>query len=208
MPKLLFSLFLITLFTSISAQQTSPDEALQRLIDGNHRFASDQSLHPDRTSERRKETAELQRPFATILGCSDSRVSPDIIFDQGIGDLFIVRVAGNVAGPIEFDSIDYSTLVLYSSIIVVLGHENCGAIKAVLDGQTSQIEAIAKLIRPAVKELNGKMEGSLENAVKANVKLVIEGLKKNKVLKKLIEDKKIKVVGGYYNFHSGLVEIL
>ena len=92
-----------------------------------------------------------QKPFAIILGCSDSRVSPEILFDQGIGDLFIVRVAGNVAGPVELDSIEYAALYLKSSLVLVLGHENCGAITAVLDGQTKEIEHVADLIAPAIQ---------------------------------------------------------
>ena len=97
----------------------NPQKALQMLIDGNVRFSNDKSLYPDRTSERRKETAECQNPFAIILGCSDSRVPPEIVFDQGLGDLFIVRVAGNVVSPVELDSIEYSALYLKSSVLLV-----------------------------------------------------------------------------------------
>lgn len=184
--------------------QRSPQEALQTLIEGNERFSNDKSLHPDRTSERREETAEKQEPFAVILGCSDSRVAPEIIFDQGIGDLFIVRVAGNVVGAIEMASIEYSAIYLHSCLVIVLGHESCGAVKAVMAGTVKNIEPVAKLIQPAIKDAGG----DLENAIKANVRKVVEQLEKNKVLKGLITSEKLLIKGGYYNFHNGKVELL
>jgi carbonic anhydrase len=196
-------LFLFCLAT-LSLQATNPGEStLNCLMEGNKRFIQDASLHPNRTAERREETAQLQEPFATILGCADSRVSPEILFDQGIGDLFIIRVAGNVAGPIELASIEYSVLYLHSRLVLVLGHENCGAVHAVLDGKTKDIEPIASLIKPAVKK--GR---PLEECIKENVSLVVKQLKKNKQLKKLIEDDELLIRGGYYNFHSGAVELL
>lgn len=183
--------------------QNKGESALTCLMEGNQRFIKDASLHPNRTAERRQETAQLQEPFATILGCSDSRVSPEILFDQGIGDLFIVRVAGNVAGPIELASIEYSVLYLHSRLIVVLGHENCGAVHAVLDGKSKAIAPIASLIKPAIKK-----GCSLEACIKENVSLVVKQLKKNSQLKKLIEADELLIRGGYYNFHTGTVELL
>ncbi|HUD00945.1 MAG TPA: carbonic anhydrase, partial [Rhabdochlamydiaceae bacterium] len=123
----------------MSVYGLTPDKALETLMDGNQRFSQDKSLHSDRNSERRQELVSKQTPYAIILGCSDSRVAPEIVFDQGIGDLFIVRVAGNVVGPLELDSIEYSALYLHSSLVMVLGHESCGAIKAVLAGTTKDI---------------------------------------------------------------------
>jgi len=184
--------------------QLPSEKALENLIEGNKRFSTDQSVHPDRTTERRQETAALQEPFAVIVGCSDSRVAPEIIFDQGIGDLFIVRVAGNVVGPVELDSIEYSVLYLHSTLVVVLGHENCGAVKAVKAGQTKDIEAVAKLVEPAVKKTKDE---SLEASIKMNVQMVVEQLKKSPVLAELIKQKKLGVVGGYYNFQDGKVTI-
>jgi carbonic anhydrase len=158
------------------------DEALRNLMDGNARFSNDTSVHPDRASERRLELAHTQEPYAVIVGCSDSRVAPEIIFDQGIGDLFIVRVAGNVVGPLELDSVVYSTLILHSSVVVVLGHENCGAVKAVMQGAAKDVEAVAKLIEPAVKKTKGQTENRLENTIKANVLDVVQQLKGSKIL--------------------------
>ena len=186
----------------------SPDTAFRFLMEGNQRFVNDQSTHPNRAVERRQETAELQEPFAIILGCADSRVSPEIIFDQGIGDLFVVRVAGNVMGPITLDSIEYSALYLHSTLIMVLGHESCGAVAAVLQGRTQDIENVASLIQPAIEESKTQAGNRLENAIKDNVKNVVKQLSKTPVLSKLIAEKKIKIVGGYYNFHSGEVELL
>ncbi len=201
---------LIILGLALSAQLSAitPEDALLRLKEGNDRFTSDSSTHPDRTAERRQETSETQEPFATILGCSDSRVAPEIIFDQGIGDLFIVRVAGNISGPIELDSIEYSVVYLHSSLIVVLGHENCGAVKAVLHGMTKDIEAVAELIQPAAKKTKDLTKNRLENTIQLNAKMVAEQLRKSPVLSRYIKEKKLEIVAGYYDFHDGKVLIL
>jgi carbonic anhydrase len=201
----------ILLQGQMQAAQTNsmtPEKALDELIKGNQRFMTDAILHPDSSKERRKETAVMQTPFATILGCSDSRVAPEIIFDQGIGDLFIVRVAGNVVGPVELDSIEYSALYLHSSILLVLGHQNCGAVDAVMNGKKKDIEAVADLIQPAVDKAKGEPGNPLENAIKTNVRMIVEQVRKSEVLKKLTAEKKFTVVGGYYNFQNGKVELL
>src|SRR3990170_7095870 len=115
------------------------DVALQELIAGNQRYAAGKLTHPHQTTRHRQELIQRQEPFAIIVGCSDSRVPPEIIFDQGLGDLFIVRVAGQVVGPVELDSIEYSVKYLGSTLIFVLGHESCGAVTAVIDGKTADI---------------------------------------------------------------------
>lgn len=178
------------------------------LMEGNRRFVNDCSTHPNRAVERRQETAGLQEPFAVILGCADSRVSPEIIFDQGIGDLFVVRVAGNVMGPITLDSIEYSTIYLHSTLIMVLGHESCGAVTAVLQGNTKDIENVANLIQPAIEESQTQAGDRLENAIKDNVRNTVKSLSGSAVLSRFLAEKKIIIVGGYYNFHSGEVELL
>ncbi len=193
---------------SLHAEETASEKSLRFLMEGNGRFSTDKSLHPDRTSERRLETTQKQEPFAVIVGCSDSRVAPEILFDQGIGDLFIVRVAGNVVGPLELDSIEYSAKYLHSSLILVLGHENCGAVQAAVNGVTDDIENVMELIEPAVKK-SAKMKGNrLENAIKTNVQLVVAQLNNAPVLRELIDKKKLMVAGGYYNFHTGKVILL
>jgi carbonic anhydrase len=188
--------------------RTSPKVALQTLIEGNKRYMANQSTHPNRAVERRQETADLQEPFAVILGCADSRVSPEIIFDLGIGDLFVVRVAGNVMGAITLESIGFSVAYLHSTLIMVLGHESCGAVSAVLRGETKEIENIAALIQPAIDESKTQEGDRLENAVKDNVKNVVYQLSKTPLLSKFLSEKKIEIVGGYYNFHTGEVEVL
>jgi carbonic anhydrase len=180
-----------------------PAESLKRLMDGNQRYMNDQLLYPNHSSDRRGEIAAKQKPFATILGCSDSRVAPEIIFDQGLGDLFIVRVAGNVVGPIELDSIDYSVKYLGASLILVMGHEACGAVTAVMEGQTADIEAVAELIEPSIQGAK-----TADEAIKANVRAVVAYLKQTPVLKKYIAQKKLEIVAAYYDMGPGSVEVL
>lgn len=182
--------------------------SLERLMEGNRRFVQGNLLHPNRAEERRLETAPMQEPFAIVVGCSDSRVPPEIIFDQGLGDIFVVRVAGNVVGAVSLDSIEFSAVYLHSSLIFVMGHENCGAVSAVLEGKTKDIEAVASLIEPAIRESASKKGNRLENAIKDNVKNVISQLKESPVISKLIEEKKLTIAGGYYHFVSGEVELL
>jgi carbonic anhydrase len=191
------------LFCVASSVASEPSVALQRLVDGNARYVEDQLSHPDRSSDRREEITSGQAPFATILGCSDSRVPPEIIFDQGLGDLFVVRVAGNVVAPVEQDSIDYSVKYLGSSIILVMGHESCGAVDAVMAGKTADIEDVARLIKPAIKQSK-----DIESAIKANVRWVVNSVKKSPMIKKYMADGKIDVVGGYYHLGTGKVELL
>ena len=207
--KKVFCLIILMVAASqtLFAQMTC-DQGFQRLQDGNKRFRTDTSQHPNRTSERRQEIAAKQKPFAVIVGCSDSRVAPEILFDEGLGDLFIVRVAGNVVGPLEQDSIEYSVLYLDSVIVMVLGHENCGAVNAVVQGQTKDIEAVASLIFPAVSQTKKEPGDKLKNAIKANVRNVVSQLSTSPVLSDMIKKNKLCIKGGYYNFHTGEVEVL
>ncbi|MDB6080753.1 MAG: cynT [Chlamydiia bacterium] len=200
----------LSLLSSTLLSAMPPEEALKRLVEGNQRYVDGKLIHPNRDEETRSKMAEGQAPYAIILGCSDSRVPPEIIFDQGLGELFIVRVAGNVAGPIELDSIEFSAIHFKSAVILVLGHKNCGAVQAVLQNDTKDIESIAVLIEPAVKAAEKlSREGDLvERAVKMNVEMVTEQLRKNEVLAKRIESKQLQVVGGYYDLESGKVELL
>lgn len=182
----------------------SPKEALQRLVEGNQRFMDDKSHCPNRNEDRRAAIAAKQKPFAIILGCSDSRVPPELAFDQGLGDLFTVRVAGNVVGSTELDSVAYSAIYNGSAIIMVLGHENCGAVAAVLAHQTHDIPAVAKLITPAV---NTK-EHTMEAAVKANIYNSMTRIKQAPAIAQLIKAGKIDVVGAVYDLDTGKVQLL
>jgi carbonic anhydrase len=215
----LFCLFVSSLFASSDpfgffalaakggeiSQRISPNEAFDRLMDGNLRYMEDRFENEDRSSLRRLEIYQKQRPFAIILGCSDSRVPPEIIFDQGLGDLFVVRVAGQVVGPIELDSIEYAVKYLGASLIFVLGHQSCGAVNAVLKGQTSDIEDVADLISPAIRSVRRQ---GLETAIKANIAWVVDGLKKTSLISGMMKEGKLDVVGGYYSLPDGRVEVL
>jgi carbonic anhydrase len=181
----------------------TPTESLQILVDGNNRYVTDKPLFADHSSDKRLNLKGGQNPFAIILTCADSRVIPEIVFDQSTGNLFVVRVAGNVAGPVELESIEFAAKVFESSIIVVLGHESCGAVKAVLNNNAKDIPAIAALIKPALRK--GE---NLESAIKQNVASIVASLKNNPDLKKLLDEKKLDVVGGYYKIKTGKVEIL
>jgi carbonic anhydrase len=194
---------LLTLAQALSA--TTPQEALNRLVEGNRHYIHDNLKNLDQDSYRRQEVAAKQKPFAVIVGCSDSRVPPEIIFDQGLGDLFVVRVAGQVVGGIELDSVDFGIHVLGASLILVLGHEACGAVKAVLEGNVSEIRDVANLIQPAVKDIPPT---ELEKGIKANVRWTVDSLKKTPLIKKYIKEGKVRVIGGYYHLSDGQVELL
>ncbi len=203
MHKILFAL-LIFVGSLVEAQ-----EGLDRLMQGNERYVQDDLQHPNRTLERRQAIVSMQEPFATIVGCADSRVSPEIVFDQGVGDLFVVRVAGNVIGPLELDSIEYSVLHLHSSIILVLGHENCGAVAAVINGTVQDIENVAELIQPAVQVARKKNPSNLlEASIKANAIRMKDYLLKTPVIQRHVANKDLEVYAGYYHLESGVVELL
>lgn len=212
---LLSSLLLLVIalsFSSCTKKHTiKPKQALERLLKGNKRYVNNKSEHPNRSEERRKSIASKQTPYAIIVGCSDSRVSPEIIFDEGLGDLFVIRVAGNVIGPIELDSIEYAALYLNSAVILVLGHENCGAVKAVVQDKIADIEAVAELIEPAVqtaKEANTKNKRLLEQSIKNNALNMKNFLENSSNIQLLINEKKIQVRAAYYNLKTGRVELL
>lgn len=191
------------------------EEVLLRLMNGNKLYVAGKSRHPHQTQERRVEVANGQKPFAAILGCSDSRVPPEILFDQGLGDLFVIRVAGNVVDDAVQGSIEYAVQELAVPLVMVLGHEGCGAVKAAVDvvekgGQLpGQIETIINAIKPAVEKAKGKPGDLLDNAINANVLMVVEKLKVSKpIIIKFVEEGKLKVVGANYELKSGIVRIV
>ena len=198
-------LCLLATLSAILGFSADNSPAIQRLVRGNSRYMKDQSTNPDRNAFRRNEVAAKQYPFAVIVGCSDSRVPPEIIFDEGIGDLFTVRVAGNVVGPLELDSIGYATEYLGATLIVVMGHESCGAVTTVLQGDLDGIENVAQLILPAVQ---GIPQNDVEAAVKANVRSVVNYLTQTTSLKGLLSKGKLEIAGAYYHLKSGFVEFL
>ncbi len=213
MRKLLYtSLFCLPILclTQEKLLQANSEIALQCLMEGNKRFTSGQNIHKKLGLEGLAELKKDQEPFAVIIGCSDSRVPPEIIFDQGLGDIFVVRVAGNVVGPIELDSVEYAVDKLHCPLVIVLGHENCGAVKATLLGQENvpELDNIYPLIAPALKKCQAQKGDILMNAVKCNIKEGVSYLKSTPLIAKHTADMQVKIVGGYYDFDHGKVTIL
>jgi carbonic anhydrase len=188
-----------------------PDEALLRLKEGNCRFAQDKPRRPSASAEQRRALYARQQPFAHVLTCSDSRVSPEIIFDQGLGDLFVTRVAGNVVDNVVLGTLEFSVEVLDIPLLLVLGHSGCAAILATLRDQPipGQTRYIKKLIRPAI-ERAAAMPGDAEaNAVRENVLLFCEFLQSSQaVLAPRVTQGRLRIAGGVYDLVAGTVEWL
>ena len=189
---------------------TTPDAALQKLIDGNKRFVENKRQNPNQTLARVTEVAQTQKPYAAILGCADSRFPAEIVFDRGIGDLFVCRVAGNVATPEEIGSLEFGTLLLGAKVIVVMAHERCGAVKAAIQGGAlpGNINSLTQAIQPAVNSTSNQPGDPVENACKANARLQANRLKASPVINQLIQENKLKIVPAYYDLDTGAVEIL
>lgn len=192
------------------SSDSSPEQILDALMAGNKRFVENKRESPNLNSARLAEVAQGQSPFASILSCADSRVPVEILFDRGLGDLFVVRDAGNIATPEEIGSLEFGTLVLGSKVLMVLGHEGCGAVAATIAGKPvpGQIGSIVEAIKPAVERAKGQPGDELENAVKANVLLQMERLKASPVIAELITESKLIVVGGYYDLDTGEVSLV
>jgi carbonic anhydrase len=194
--------------TVLAQSKLSPDAALKELLDGNARFVSGRSnAHEQDIAILKENTLDKQEPYAAVLACADSRVPVEMIFDQSIGHLFVTRVAGNVVTPEIIASLEYGALVLGTKVILVIGHANCGAVKATIQGKEvpGQISALFPHIQPAVDQAGP----NLEAATKANVKIQAVLLREaSTVIAGLVKDKKLRVVAGYYDLKSGTVNIL
>ncbi len=190
---------------------TSASEAKQLLIEGNKRFVSGKLANKDLGSTKREElAAKGQKPFAVVVTCSDSRVSPELIFDQGLGDLFVIRVAGNVLDPVAVGSVEYAVEHLGTPLVVVMGHEKCGAVKATADGGEApgSLDSIVAKIKPSVEKVKaaGATGNDLyEKATDENIKAAIADLEKSPIVKHLKESGKLIVVGAKYHLGSGEV---
>jgi carbonic anhydrase len=205
-------------FASGAKAAMSADEALKSLISGNERYVANQMTGQKLCDlPTRQGLAKGQNPYAIILSCSDSRVPPEIIFDKGLGEIFVVRVAGNIPDPVVLGSIEYAAEHLGSPLVMVLGHERCGAVTAAVDAKgkpEGNIGAIISKITPAVKqakkEAAGKPKAELvETAIDDNVKLVSAALtKQSKVIKHLVDAGKIKIVSAKYDLDDGKVTVL
>jgi len=187
-------------------------EALQRLRDGNYRFAHGEENNLQSVNQaRRAELVDGQNPFAVIVACSDSRVPVELLFDQGLGDLFVIRVAGNIVAPSQIGSVEFAAAQLGTKLVVVLGHSNCGAVEATLKELSKQqetrspnLQSIVNRIRPALEVLDNP---SLRDAAAANVRNSVEQLRHGSdILEKLIDSGDLTVIGAEYSIESGLVE--
>ena len=213
--------------TSNASGKASPEprpqsaaDALERLLAGNERFVEGEPTNAGRDSVRRAELVESQAPFAAIVGCSDSRVPPEVLFDQGLGDLFTVRVAGNTAtDPIVLGSVEYAAEHLGSALVMVLGHQSCGAVGGavaeVIDGakQPGSIGDFIAPIVPVVEEVTDRQpdlseEALLERCVRANVEAAVADLENAELLAHLVETDKLMIVGAEYKLDSGKVTLL
>lgn len=189
------------------------EEALSSLQAGNARFVSGRARFPTVQKEVLAELAKGQQPYATVLGCSDSRVPPELVFDAGIGELFVIRVAGNVLGPAILGTLQYAGRHLHTPLFVVMGHEGCGAVKAAIASkfhgaeQESRIEVLLQDILPALDGLDGTQppESLLRAAVEANVRHTLRELRATPEAKSRIEKAEMKLVGAVYDLESGRV---
>ena len=193
---------------------SSPEGAQQLLIEGNQRFTSGEPLSKDFSSTRRSELMKNgQHPFAVIVSCSDSRVPPELLFDQALGDLFVVRVAGNVVTPVEMGSIEYAVEHLKVPLVVVLGHEECGAVTAAVQGGETQgsIAAIIEKIKPAVNEASvTKATGKdlIEKSADLNIRNAIMDIAKSPIIKEGLESKQVRVLGAKYDLDEGVLKLM
>lgn len=186
---------------------------LKELLEGNKRFACESSEFPRLDKARRHEGLNGQSPKAIVIGCADSRIPPEFIFDQGLGDLFVIRVAGNIIDDAIVGSIEYAVDHLKTSLIVVLSHTNCGAVGAAIDHTPEEVPgkigSLISAIKPAVERARGLDGDFLDNATRENAKLVVENIgKQGEIITDAISQNKLDVVAAYYDIESGLVEIL
>jgi carbonic anhydrase len=200
------------------AKPRSADEALRDLLAGNERFAKGRPSGPRRRPQDFRALAEAQYPEAVIVSCADSRVAPEILFDVGVGDIFVIRVAGNViggAGASVKGSIEYAIAELHTPLIVVLGHSGCGAVKSAIkhidgkDALPGAIGGLVDMVKPAVIKGRGMPGDALENAIRANVELGVERLEGlQPILAPRVKDGTVKIAGGVYDLKTGLVTLL
>ncbi|MCP9772606.1 carbonic anhydrase [Synechococcus sp. Tobar12-5m-g] len=185
----------------------NPNHALDRLKAGNHRYAHGEVSHHHQSISRMRVISAGQHPFAIILGCADSRVPPEIIFDQGLGDLFVIRVAGNILDDAILGSIEYAVEEFGTGLVLVLGHERCGAVAATLKHAEipGHVSTLLKAIQPAVDRARDQPGDLLDNAVRANIQLVVAQLKCSMPVAKLVEAERLKIVGAQYNLDCGTV---
>jgi carbonic anhydrase len=192
----------------------TPQAALRKLLAGNARYVAQRAVHPHQDAVRRTHLSQGQSPFATVFGCVDSRVPPEIVFDQGLGDLFVIRTAAEVPDKAVLGSIEYGVAELKIPLLVVLGHEKCGAVKASLEAiehgvkAPSHIQDLVEGIRPAIEHTRGKPGDALDNAVREQARLVAAGLRRNPIIGAAVRAGRCRIVAARYDLDSGRVTLL
>ena len=184
----------------------SSTEALDLLKEGNARFTSDSLQHNKQDSERRAQLSQGQHPYAIILSCADSRVIPEVTFDTGLGELFVVRVAGNIANTSSIASIEYAVANLEVKLIAVMGHESCGAVTAAINGGDAgpNLNHLISMIEPAVAQsVKSSVNEVVKENARVNAKLLVD---KSEIISKAIKERNVKIVTAYYNLESGIVD--
>lgn len=213
MKNLFFFILLISAY-SCNQEYTNNEnlKSLDKLKEGNKRFISGYPTHPNETLKRLRELKKGQKPFVVVLSCSDSRVPPELIFDQGLGDIFTIRNAGNVIGEYELGSIEYAVEHLNCKLVIVLGHQKCGAVEAFVKSENNihkdHVESIIEYLKNEEEEIKilDSIKINPDLAVKANIKHGVATLKKSKpILKKLFDENRIKIIGAYYFLDTGRV---
>ena len=198
-----------------AARPDSPWSAFARLMDGNKRWVDGTLQHPDRDPERREFVAEAQDPYGVILSCIDSRVPPELVFDTGLGDLFVMRTGGQVVGPVVVGSVEYGPMTSGTPLVVVLGHQRCGAVKAAYEALRDRkplpgnLQSIAEALRPAYRETVKRQHADPVDAmVRIHTKQTAADLRTNKDLAPLVKKGDLAVVSAYYSLDTGRVEVL
>ncbi len=214
------ALLLLAIFATAAEEKQgiSGEQALQKLMDGNARFVLENATHPDQSAERRAEVVSAQHPFAVVVGCSDSRVPPEVIFDQGLGDIFVVRTAGEVMDNVTLGSIEYAVEHLNVQLVVVLGHDSCGAVKAAVEGGEApgHIGSLVEAIEPAVAKAKNESAKNetvkdelLNDSIDINVDNIVDGLNDSEpILSEKVKEGKLKIVGARYHLDSGKVDMI
>ncbi|MET9830334.1 carbonic anhydrase [Streptomyces sp. NPDC006385] len=197
------------------ARPDSPRTAFDRLMEGNKRWVDGKLQHPDQTPERRTLLAAEQKPYAAILSCIDSRVPPELVFDTGIGDLFVMRTGGQVVSPVVTGSVEYGPLTAGTSLIVVLGHQSCGAVKAAYKALKEKtplpgnLQSIVEAVRPAYEEISKQKHADPVDAmIRVHTRQTAADLRKSTNLAPLLRKRDVAIVSAYYSLETGRVEVL
>lgn len=190
-------------------------ESLKKLVEGNQRFAQGKSIHPNRSEELRNALLEGQNPYAVVISCSDSRVPVEIIFDVGLGDIFVIRTAGHVLSNETMGSLEYAVKELGVKFVMIMGHDNCGAVNSAMKAYnekqklTPNLKSLLNHIYPVFETMEKSGKNSLDDAVKLNIQYQVEDLlKKDEYLAQQVEENKIMIVGAKYSLDTGLVELM